>query len=315
MSSVKCPKCGSGNVVGIAGEWECFDCGHKFRLVSKAGVPPVRPTPSRVSAVPQVRPPPPAIREAPITRKEFSAGKAIALFIFGFFFAVLVFPVAFAVSTGLGYILGAIAIALSIILIAKRGGRTLPLALGILLLLISFISIAGTAVIHVGVYTVAKAVEEVTRTETVEAGIGAPIKAGEWEITLEKVSGATYIRSGESYYGAEEGMKLILIRLKIKNVGKEVRSLSDVWDFTLTTNMNKSYEDTYPISIKWILIPEKEVEAQAVEYHGLEATVSIAPNTYIEGDILFQIPVNEAPEALYFKVGVVGPTQVKIKLS
>jgi uncharacterized protein (DUF983 family) len=27
----KCPKCGSGNVVGFEGEWECFDCGYRFR--------------------------------------------------------------------------------------------------------------------------------------------------------------------------------------------------------------------------------------------------------------------------------------------
>jgi uncharacterized protein (DUF983 family) len=27
----KCPRCGSGNVVGFEGEWECFDCGYRFR--------------------------------------------------------------------------------------------------------------------------------------------------------------------------------------------------------------------------------------------------------------------------------------------
>jgi TM2 domain-containing membrane protein YozV len=30
--SVRCPKCGGGNVVGYMGEWECMDCGCKFRL-------------------------------------------------------------------------------------------------------------------------------------------------------------------------------------------------------------------------------------------------------------------------------------------
>ena len=29
--SLKCPKCGSGNVVGYRGVWECMDCGYKFR--------------------------------------------------------------------------------------------------------------------------------------------------------------------------------------------------------------------------------------------------------------------------------------------
>ena len=30
-SSLKCPKCGSGNLVGYRGVWECMDCGYKFR--------------------------------------------------------------------------------------------------------------------------------------------------------------------------------------------------------------------------------------------------------------------------------------------
>jgi len=28
----KCPKCGSGNIIGYMGEWECMDCGYKFRI-------------------------------------------------------------------------------------------------------------------------------------------------------------------------------------------------------------------------------------------------------------------------------------------
>jgi len=35
--SVRCPKCGSGNVVGYMGEWECMDCGCKFRLSTSRG--------------------------------------------------------------------------------------------------------------------------------------------------------------------------------------------------------------------------------------------------------------------------------------
>lgn len=315
MSSVRCPKCGSGNVLGVAGEWECFDCGYKFRLVSGVVAPPVRPTPARTGITPQARPPPPAIEKAPVVRKELSTGKILVLFMLGFFFAILVFPIAFTVSAGLGYILGIIAIIFSTILMIKKGGRTLPLALGVLLLVISLLSITGTAIIHIGAYTVAKVVEEVTRTETVEVGIRTPIRADKWEIVIEEVLETAYIRSGESFYGAEEGMKLILIRLKIKNLGKEMQSVSDVWDFTLVTNLNKSHENTYPVSIKWIFMPSEEVKAQAIGYRKLETTSSVAPSTYIEGDILFQIPINEIPEVLYFKVGIISPTQARIKLS
>ena len=35
LSSKKvCPRCGSGNVIGYKGIWECFNCGYKFRLES-----------------------------------------------------------------------------------------------------------------------------------------------------------------------------------------------------------------------------------------------------------------------------------------
>lgn len=317
MSSVRCPKCGSGNVVGVAGEWECFDCGHKFKLVSRPEVPPARPSPSRITVAPPARPPTATIKEAPAARKELSTGKAVALFILGLLFAILVFPIAFVVSAGLGYILGIMAIVFSIILMIRRGGRTLPLALGALLLVISLVSITGTAVIHIGAYAAVKAVEEIARTETTEAGVRTSIRTDKWEIVVEEVLETTYIKSDKSFYGAEEGMKLILIRLKIKNIGKEVESALDIGDFTLTTNLNRSYNDVYPINIKWILTPEEEAKAQAeaVEYHGLELMASIAPNTYTEGDILFQIPINEIPEVLYFRIGVISPTQVKVKLS
>lgn len=33
--SVRCPKCGSNNVIGYMGEWECMVCGYKFVLAEK----------------------------------------------------------------------------------------------------------------------------------------------------------------------------------------------------------------------------------------------------------------------------------------
>jgi len=36
--------------------------------------------------------------------------------------------------------------------------------------------------------------------------------------------------------------------------------------------------------------------------------------TYYEGHIFFQIPIEQNPEELHFKVGIIGPTQAKIIL-
>ena len=30
----RCPRCGSGNIIGYRGTWECYSCGYKFRLES-----------------------------------------------------------------------------------------------------------------------------------------------------------------------------------------------------------------------------------------------------------------------------------------
>jgi len=50
-----------------------------------------------------------------------------------------------------------------------------------------------------------------------------------------------------------------------------------------------------------IFKPSEEVEAKAIEYEDLGLSKSIAPNTGIDGYILFQIPAEESPKEGYFK--------------
>ena len=304
-----CPKCGSSNVVGFAGEWECFDCGYKFKIVTvSAGPPPPAPA--------ERRPPAGPMKPVP-AEKGLGVGKSILFFVLGFFLAILVFPVAFFASILLGYILGFIAIILATVLIARRGGKNLPLILGVILLVISLISIGGTLIIHAGVYTVSKAmeaVEEVIRTQTVETGLGAPLRVDEWEITIKDVKEAKYIRRDDSFYGSKEGMKIILVELRIRNVGKEVRSASSIWDFLLVSDKNKSYENIFLTDLEWLFDPSEEVKATAMMYSSLDIFSSLAPESYIEGHLLFQIPADESPKELYFKVGVIGPKQVRVRL-
>ena len=35
----RCPRCGSGNIVGYMGEWECMDCRYRFKLPTSYTVP------------------------------------------------------------------------------------------------------------------------------------------------------------------------------------------------------------------------------------------------------------------------------------
>jgi hypothetical protein len=70
-----------------------------------------------------------------------STTRVAILFVIGLLLTLLVFPVAFFVSAALGYVFGVIALAIGVWLAVKRAGRTLPLVLGIVLVVIAVISI------------------------------------------------------------------------------------------------------------------------------------------------------------------------------
>lgn len=97
--------------MGFAGEWECFDCGHKFRVtsISIKALPPA----------PEARKPPiETVKPVPV-EKGLGTGKSILLFVLRLLLAILVFPVAFFASALLVCILGLIAIILAIVLIIR----------------------------------------------------------------------------------------------------------------------------------------------------------------------------------------------------
>ena len=37
-ASFRCPRCGSGNVIGYKGEWECMNCGYKWMSVEESSI-------------------------------------------------------------------------------------------------------------------------------------------------------------------------------------------------------------------------------------------------------------------------------------
>ena len=54
--------------------------------------------------------------------------------------------------------------------------------------------------IHLGAYALAKTVEEFARTETIEIGIEAPLKADDWEIVVKDVLEAAYWRKNKRIF-------------------------------------------------------------------------------------------------------------------
>ena len=189
-----------------------------------------------------------------------STGKAFLLLILGMILVLLIFPVVFAASVGLGYVLAIIVIALGAYLIFKR------------------------------------------------------IKVGDWEITVLDVKESTYVRENNNYYKAKEGYKAVIVTLRMKNLGEETASISDIRDFIIVSNANKSYGRVYTYELTYIYPVTEDVKSKAVPFKELDTTASLAPGTYIEGDLLFEMPENEEPVRLHLKIGIVGGYEVAIEL-
>jgi uncharacterized metal-binding protein len=71
-----------------------------------------------------------------------STGTAVVLFLLGLFLVLMAFLAAFVVTVVLGYILAATALTIGIYMAVKRGGRILPLVLGVVLAVFSLAVLA-----------------------------------------------------------------------------------------------------------------------------------------------------------------------------
>ncbi|RLG49915.1 MAG: hypothetical protein DRN96_08800, partial [Thermoproteota archaeon] len=90
--------------------------------------------------------------------------------------ALFTFPVAFFVSAALGYLIGILAMLVGVYMIAKHERKTLPLVLGVIVILVSIPALLMTMAVHVGVYAAKEAVEAATEEKTVEGKGGEPLK-------------------------------------------------------------------------------------------------------------------------------------------
>jgi hypothetical protein len=239
-----------------------------------------------------------------------SISKAVVLFMVGLLLASLAPPITLWISAALGYIFGIIALALGALLVVKRAGRVLPLLLGMLL---TFLAAATIGMTTIAVYVMGATK---TKPEQVTGSLGQPISIGDWEVTVLSVREAEYLKIEEWYYSAKEGQKAVIVSLRVKNTGRDMKSATDLWSFTLTTNAGKSYPKNianFDILGSWKV--SEEVKSKAVSVSELNLFQSIAPGTYVEGDMLFSVPQNETPTKLFFEVRMVRPAMVEVSLS
>jgi len=240
-------------------------------------------------------------------------GKTVLLFIMGLLFILFALPIFVGVSAGLGYVLVIITIGLAIYLIAKHGDRKVPLVLGIVLLIIGVFTIIGMAFIHAVLMSFEESIEEVTQSRVVSARFREAVKLGELEVAVINVRAANYISQDGSYYVADDGYKYVIVTLRIRNVGKASSSPS-LYNFLLVTDVDKSYETIYPSYSNKIRNVSEEIKSISMTVNELKLYKSLAPNTYIEGDILFQIPIHESPKRLHFKTGIIGGYEAVLDL-
>ena len=178
-----------------------------------------------------------------------STGKAVLLFILGIILALVAFPTAFVVFFGLSYAFAITAMVLGAYLISKQKGRMLPLVLGIILVVFSFMALMGMAIVHIGMWALKEITEEITETKSIHGNLGEPIRVENWEISVLGVKEATYIKADDFYYRTKEDYKAVIVTLKIKNVGETIASIPLLWDSVMVSNANKSYEEAYTFEL------------------------------------------------------------------
>jgi hypothetical protein len=144
-----------------------------------------------------------------------------------------------------------------------------------------------------------------TSTERfIEASPGQVVTLGPWRLAVLDAKKAVYVKTivlgTWSYYKAPEGMKIIIITVRVENTGTDLRypfGVGDISTPTLVTDANRSYDYTSTYQLKYIYSYEvtKEIEQSAVEYRELDIFAKVAPGTYIEGDFMYLIPTTEKP--------------------
>jgi hypothetical protein len=267
----KCPKCGSGNIIGYMGEWECMDCGYKFK------------------------PPSPATQ---YRKPSHGRGRWIG-----------VIALVFIVGSLLGYFSGYILIpyAGQIVTVTKSIERESPTSMGKTLV----ITITSTMTSILERTTTKEVVREETVTivptqniteQHIVMRVGETVGLEGYDFSVTSIKSPEYIKLGENYYKPHEGMKILVVRLSALNIGEEAIRCP-IGGLVLITDKGLTYEEAFPWYLEFI--PSENVSGEVIE-HAIDYEVFpylrlVPPNTYCEGDILFEYPIDENPESIIFK--------------
>ena len=246
-----CPRCGSSNIVGYKGEWECMDCGYKFGNTHEDV--------ARSVKAEKVSP--------PRAWTNSSKGKWIAaiviVFIIGLIFGIVVSPgqpIRQTVTT-------------TLTVGEKVTGKTLTFS------------------------------QTLTEKDLIIC-IGEPSVIDDWEILVKSIREIDYILDWGGYYKPKQGMKIILVDVKITNRADDIREPSVIDVLFLVTDKGKIYHDITPWDLDMLSYDEvtPNIKSKAVKYVDLNLWDELAPEAYVEGHIMFEIPIKETPHKIYITI-------------
>ncbi len=154
---------------------------------------------------------------------------------------------------------------------------------------------------------VIKVAETVTTTLTpttspagvIRVKLGEVARVDDWEVSASEVRSSKYVKHEDSYYEAPEEVVAVIVVVRFKNVGAEVRDLIDFSAPILVTNANKSYERASLWDLRYVFNVTEEVVKSAIKYSEIDLWLKVAPDTYVEGGLLYVIPQGEWPTVLY----------------
>jgi hypothetical protein len=136
----------------------------------------------------------------------------------------------------------------------------------------------------------------------IEATIRQIISVGPWRLAVLDIRETKYIKTFKDgawrYYKAPEGVKVVVITVRVENAGMDIRypfGFGELETPILVTDVNKSYDRVSIYQLDQIYETTREIEESAVEYRELDIFAKVAPGAYIEGDFIYLISTTEKP--------------------
>ena len=285
----RCPKCGSGNIVGYQGVWECMDCGFKFS--------------TQVSFPRQTKS---SLVSAKVDERKGRVGRII-VGVIGLILGFLSMLIGW-MGYG-GYMFGIPAVIIGIILYRKDRG-VLPL----LAIIFGAIGLAETvAIMHIFVPTMEKMVEEIgLKEEYITLPHTFEVYESKIEMSSLEVKKVDYI-SHEIIKGEytviypREGFVFYMVKFRIKNIGGNIIDFSQMpCCFELYTDKGREYERRFYYQMteergyEIFRSVDKKYAENLCDYNRLMH--DLYPEKEMEGCVVFEVREDEKPVKIGFSI-------------